>query len=313
MLSCLFLLFPGGRCLAGSGDVPWEGEVAIVVSNDFATGLPAGWSVVVNADSNACWQFDHPDGWGNLTGGAGGFAGIYSFGAGYVDGDTELRSPSYAVMHTALTYLVFRTDFRRYELPPEEIADVDISTNGFGGDWQNLWRQTGASFRGQVCLDLTQRLMGASNFMVRFHYYNSNCDWWWQVDDVWVAVEGDVNANGLPDWWESRYYGGPTNLVATCDSDQDGASDVDEFTAGTDPTNRLSVLRLQSFQHSPGQDAFQFQTISGRVYGLMMSTNILTGYWTSALPGFTGRGGATNLTLSEGVSERIYRISAARW
>ncbi|MEI6166332.1 MAG: hypothetical protein WCS52_03985 [bacterium] len=298
-----------------AGDILWDGDVQTVVSNDFGDGLPEGWSIAVNGDTNVFWRFDDPAVNGNLTGGSGRFAEINSF---YVEeyGDNanaELRSPAYAVVHTALTYLVFRTDFKRYEFPPEEVADVDVSTNGVSGGWCNVWRQTGASYQGQVRIDLTALLSQASTVVVRFHYYNANYDWWWQVDDVTLMSEADINTNGVPDWWEVRYYGGLTNLAVQTDSDHDGAVDRDEFIAGTDPTNNMSVLRLGQYAHHDGQQDFEFSTSTGHLYALMTCSDLMSGSWTNASPWIRGVGSVTNFTANGDTRSGFYRISAQRW
>lgn len=308
---CLFCLMEPANGRAD--DVLWEGEVQTLVSNDFESGLPVGWSIIVNGDTNATWRFDDPGAHGNVTGGAGGFAVIDSFDAGYVDADSELRTSPYAVVHTALTYLVFRTDFMRYEFDPEEVADVDVSTNGNTNVWYNIWRQTGASYTGQVRVDMTSLLKGASNFVVRFHYYHSICDWWWQIDDVAIVIEADGNANGLPDWWETQYYGGPTNLALDADGDHDGALDRDEWIAGTDPTNGMSVLRLGPPAQHEGHQEFEFPTCPGRIYTLMTCSDLMSGNWTNASPGIRGAGGVTNFIANEDKRSGFYRVFAQRW
>lgn len=47
-----------------------------------------------------------------------------------------------------------------------------------------------------------------------------------------IEIEGDKDGDGMPDWWE-RSYGG--NLTASADADEDGLTNVEEFTAHTNP------------------------------------------------------------------------------
>lgn len=47
-----------------------------------------------------------------------------------------------------------------------------------------------------------------------------------------IEIEGDKDADGMPDWWE-RNYGG--NLAASADLDTDGLTNLDEFTQRTNP------------------------------------------------------------------------------
>ena len=46
----------------------------------------------------------------------------------------------------------------------------------------------------------------------------------------------DVDADGIPDWWECLHFGGLTNAVASADSDADGLTNQAESNNGTDPT-----------------------------------------------------------------------------
>jgi hypothetical protein len=82
----------------------------------------------------------------------------------------------------------------------------------------------------------------------------------------------DVNSNGIPDAYELTYFGAvaPGRTRAT-DTDGDGMSDFAEFSAGTNPTNASSVLRLTAaFQ--PVNDSVRINWPSGaghayRVHG----------------------------------------------
>ena len=56
----------------------------------------------------------------------------------------------------------------------------------------------------------------------------------------------DANANGLADSWEQQYFGAVVpGRLPDLDSDADGVSDLQEFQAGTNPTNAASLLKLQ--------------------------------------------------------------------
>ena len=64
------------------------------------------------------------------------------------------------------------------------------------------------------------------------------------LSTVWLDSIGD----GIPDWWRAQYFGvgNATNAFscATCDPDGDGASNLGEFLADTNPTNSASFLAL---------------------------------------------------------------------
>jgi hypothetical protein len=57
-----------------------------------------------------------------------------------------------------------------------------------GEAWVNVLRQqTGDSPNpDHQTLDITAQSAGASDVRVRFHYYNAQYEWWWQVDNVRV-------------------------------------------------------------------------------------------------------------------------------
>jgi subtilisin family serine protease len=56
----------------------------------------------------------------------------------------------------------------------------------------------------------------------------------------------DTDSNGLPDWWEQMYFGQLTGINPLSDPDHDGANNLQEFLADTNPTNAASRLVLKS-------------------------------------------------------------------
>ena len=51
----------------------------------------------------------------------------------------------------------------------------------------------------------------------------------------------DTDTDGLPDWWEVACFGN-TDALPGGDPDQDQYTNLQEYQAGTDPTNAASVL-----------------------------------------------------------------------
>ena len=50
-----------------------------------------------------------------------------------------------------------------------------------------------------------------------------------------ISVDPDTDGDGIPDWWETLYFGGPTNAVAHADPDGDGISNLQEYRRNTNP------------------------------------------------------------------------------
>src|ERR1035438_3253226 len=96
-----------------------------------------------------------------------------------------------------------------------------------------------------------------------------------------LARSVDTDNNGLPDWWELQYFGQLTGTNPQADPDGDGASNLAEFLAGTNPTNFNSALRLTA-RRGPGANVvtLQWPSAAGRYYNLLRSTNLLTGFGT---------------------------------
>lgn len=151
--------------------------------------LPGGWVLEDNAGTGVLWRFDDPQARGNLTGGMGPFAIIDSDNASSKNVDAILRSPGLDLSDETAAMLEFKYDFRWYTYNKNEVADVDVSPDG-GTTWTNVWRRSGANDRGPQTarVDISALAAGESDVRVRFHYYEANYEWWWQVDDVFIGL-----------------------------------------------------------------------------------------------------------------------------
>ena len=90
----------------------------------------------------------------------------------------------------------------------------------------------------------------------------------------------DTDRNNLPDWWEQRYFGRMLGAAgATDDADSDGASDLAEWTAGTDPIKASSSLRVRaSSSIDTGGIILAWPSVSGRTYRILRSTDLAGGF-----------------------------------
>jgi len=101
-------------------------------------------------------------------------------------------------------------------------------------------------------------------------------------------VLDDHDGDGMPDSWEIDYFGN-TNAVdggADEDWDEDGATNYDEWRAGTDPTDAESVFALTDVGQTSGC-VFSWLSATGKFYSLWISTNLVSGEFTltnSAIP-----------------------------
>jgi hypothetical protein len=93
----------------------------------------------------------------------------------------------------------------------------------------------------------------------------------------------DADGDGLPDSWETA-YGFATNNPANAllDPDGDGLGNHAEYFAGTDPTNALSYLKIDSIAVN-GSAVISFGTISNRTYTVQFTDALTTGGWSRLL------------------------------
>ena len=120
----------------------------------------------------------------------------------------------------------------------------------------------------------------------------------------------DANFDGLPDDWQARYWGlNPLGWpAANVDSDGDGATNLQEFLAGTDPTRKDSSLRLELTRTGQGM-WLNWNTEPGFVYQVQISTNATTWQNTGAARFAPG---ALDAMSVGGSDVRLYRIIRIR-
>jgi hypothetical protein len=121
----------------------------------------------------------------------------------------------------------------------------------------------------------------------------------------------DTDGNGLPDWWEQLYFGHLTGTDPNADPDQDGANNLAEFLAGTDPTNPNSNLKLTIPKGRPTNGfVVQWPSAAGRFYRLLRATNLASGFNALVQTNITATPPTNTLTDTNSlpVKSRLYRL-----
>lgn len=87
----------------------------------------------------------------------------------------------------------------------------------------------------------------------------------------------DADSDGLPDWWERRYFGGYTNANPGADSNSNGVSNLNEWLTGASPTYLGAVLSPLPPEPASTNLVIRWSSETGNLYRVERSTNLLMG------------------------------------
>jgi hypothetical protein len=91
----------------------------------------------------------------------------------------------------------------------------------------------------------------------------------------------DTNGDGLPDSWQIQFFGSISspNAAPGADPDRDGFSNLQEYLAGTNPTNALSYLKLDSVEVAGSSTLIHFTAVAGKWYTLLYTDGLAPANW----------------------------------
>jgi hypothetical protein len=121
----------------------------------------------------------------------------------------------------------------------------------------------------------------------------------------------DNNFDGLPDDWQAQYWGPDSSKWpgANVDSDGDGATNLQELLAGTDPTDPNSVLLVRMRTTSQGP-RLEWNTEPGLIYQVQLQDG--NSSWVSlGTPRFAA-GKTDSIPVDDGNSVAWYRVIRVR-
>ncbi len=124
-----------------------------------------------------------------------------------------------------------------------------------------------------------------------------------------VLVPVDADGNGINDDWEMQYFG-HIGIDPNADPDGDGFSNLQEFLAGTDPTDPSSALRITSIVTNGPDIVISFTTCSNKVYDAQYNDDLTTSNWNGFVTNIPGTGAivSTNDPGAASLTNRFYRV-----
>ena len=136
-----------------------------------------------------------------------------------------------------------------------------------------------------------------------------------RAEDSFTAMV-DSDGDGIPDWWMLQYFGHPTGQAADHsraqdDFDGDGMTNLQEFLAGTDPTNPNSVFRIQvSFVKSTHGVLLSWPASTTRNYRVQFKDDLSAPVWVDSTNPVSVTGGQGRFGASANQLRRFYRVVA---
>lgn len=128
-----------------------------------------------------------------------------------------------------------------------------------------------------------------------------------------LSTLADADHDGMPDSWEALFQFNAASAVdAASDADGDGATNQQEFVAGTDPRDPLSVLALTATV-TPSGVQLGFDAVSNRTYSVQFRDQVDGAVW-QRLADVPARGVSHTEIVADAApsTNRFYRVVTPR-
>ncbi len=207
--------------------------------------------------------------------------------------------------------------------PANQIQYQNNSATDFGVNQDGLGNLTGYAWGaniGWITFEPTygQPRVNLLTGQLSGSVWSANCGWISLSNAVasvqTVAIQqGPLAPDGLPVAWLLQNFG-TTNVDANADPDHDGASNLQEYLAGTDPNNAGSVLRITSFQRGlagdPSRLDMVWTSVASRQYAIQYRDDLTANRWADFV--VFPWPGANNAAWNDTSDKGFYRIRAFR-
>ena len=166
---------------------------------------------------------------------------------------------------------------------------------------------SGLNFLSAVIGVASNATPGLRTFVVQFGGNRAYANGFLEI----LPLTPDYNFDGLDDRFQRQYF--PLWTVAQAgpnvDADGDGANNYAEAAAGTNPTNALSLLKVQSITHTAGGATITWQSVSGKSYQVSSRLDFSGSTWQNIGSPVTAAGATAQYFDASGTTgNRFYRV-----
>jgi sugar lactone lactonase YvrE len=184
-------------------------------------------------------------------------------------------------------------------------AEFDSATQG-ANDYAAVWLNStnagvaGTGVIGAFSVTLPSNVTSNSAYLVHFDHFSASPNgialFHATVQDALITVgdrSGSSWNDGIPDSWRLLWFGTISNALsaANADPDGDGASNWDEYVAGTNPLDATSVFQfLPGSSFAPSGFTLQWPSVVNKHYTVQCSSSISPGNWTTLATNILGNG-----------------------
>ncbi|HKQ37842.1 MAG TPA: fibronectin type III domain-containing protein, partial [Verrucomicrobiae bacterium] len=129
---------------------------------------------------------------------------------------------------------------------------------------------------------------------------------------TWTVGSVDTDGDGMPDSYEiAQGFDRLNSADAQQDADGDGAKNLDEYLAGTDPRDANSKLALQVVSVTSTTATLRFTAVANKSYTIQYRDSLGSGSWQNLVP-IPSQGTTHTVTypdnLPPGLTSRFYRL-----
>jgi hypothetical protein len=176
------------------------------------------------------------------------------------------------------------------------------SASDYGAVWLNSTNVgvVGTGVIGAFSVTLPSNVTTNSAYLVHFDHFSASPNglalFHTTVQDGLITVgnrSGSSWGDGIPDSWRLLWFGTVSNALsaANADPDGDGASNWEEYVAGTNPLDATSVFQfLPGGSFAPSGFTLQWPSVVNKSYTLQSSSSLSPGNWTTLATNIPGSG-----------------------
>lgn len=210
--------------------------------------------------------------------------------------------------------------------PTNDIQYQNLSGNDFGVNLDDVGNLSGLAWGANIgwinFANSGEPRINLRTGVITGYAWSANCGWISLSNAVaYVRTDtispGALDANGLPIAWELIYFG-QTGLSPTADPTGKGMTLLEDYLAGTDPTNANSLFRITAESFSPGgtNADLRWESVRTRFYTIQSTPDLTSPDWTDSGLGLiapsTEAATTTAGFTATNAPNRFYRVQAVR-